>query len=126
MKKGYCIHFNGIECEICKKGIKYSDVMKGNEKGAFFYPCVKKYSILETVTCPEYQDPTDEQVENSLKEQKERLTLIESALYVIRESDETRGVIKCPKCGNELHFVKHENRHIWGKCKTPDCLGWMM
>jgi len=38
-----------------------------------------------------------------------------------------KGIIKCPKCGEDLHYtVAGCNGHIWGKCKTENCLQWMM
>lgn len=36
------------------------------------------------------------------------------------------GSIKCPKCDSTLHYsISSYNGHIWGKCETNNCLGWM-
>ena len=38
-----------------------------------------------------------------------------------------RGIVICPKCNGELMYtVASINGHIWGKCKTKDCISWMM
>ena len=38
-----------------------------------------------------------------------------------------RGIVICPKCNGELMYtVASINGHIWGKCKTKDCIQWMM
>lgn len=38
-----------------------------------------------------------------------------------------KGFIKCPKCGGKLFYtISNYNGHIWGKCQTENCVGWMM
>lgn len=30
-----------------------------------------------------------------------------------------------PKCKNELNYTRAKlNGHVWGKCKTDNCLSW--
>lgn len=37
------------------------------------------------------------------------------------------GTIKCPKCGNKLHYaISGYNNHFHGNCETENCLAWMM
>ena len=39
----------------------------------------------------------------------------------------SRGIVICPKCNGDLMYtVASSNGHIWGKCKTKDCIQWMM
>ena len=47
------------------------------------------------------------------------------ALVIIGELKEDQGKIKCPKCEGELHYTRAKNGHVWGKCKTENCLSWM-
>jgi transcriptional regulator with XRE-family HTH domain len=52
---------------------------------------------------------------------------LSQAIKKIKEiKDKNISIIECPKCGKSLHFSKNElNGHIWGKCETKDCLGWI-
>jgi transcriptional regulator with XRE-family HTH domain len=36
-----------------------------------------------------------------------------------------KGSIICPVCNKRLHYVKHSNGHIWGKCETENCIQFM-
>ena len=48
------------------------------------------------------------------------------AISEISEKEENRGKIPCPKCQGELNYTRASlNGHVWGKCKTEDCLSWM-
>lgn len=52
-----------------------------------------------------------------------RFTLL--AIKTIKDQNENKGIIECPKCKGELHFTRaFSNGHIWGKCKTENCLSW--
>lgn len=47
------------------------------------------------------------------------------ALDLIAKQEGSKGKISCPKCGNDLHWTRAStNNHIWGKCKTENCLSW--
>jgi hypothetical protein len=35
------------------------------------------------------------------------------------------GSIICPSCNNTLYYEVYKNGHIWGKCKTFECLHWV-
>lgn len=39
-----------------------------------------------------------------------------------------RGIIPCPACGRDLHYLAKTSAKgtIWGTCSTPDCLTWMV
>jgi hypothetical protein len=39
-----------------------------------------------------------------------------------------RGIIPCPKCGGQLHYLAKATARgtIWGTCATKDCLTWMV
>jgi hypothetical protein len=77
-----------------------------------------------------------------MKIDDERLSQLKSAISQIREkhkipikwgvqsNDKTKsaaGTIICPRCKGTLNYsVSGHNGHIWGKCDTDNCLGWMM
>lgn len=39
-----------------------------------------------------------------------------------------RGIVKCPKCSGDLHYLAKTSAlgTIWGKCSTEGCLTWMV
>lgn len=47
------------------------------------------------------------------------------ALEIIKGMKESTGEIDCPVCGNKLSYVRQHNGHVWGKCKTENCLSWI-
>lgn len=56
---------------------------------------------------------------------KEDFFLIMEAMCTILDLKGTVGQIKCPKCGGILQWSRAStNQHIWGKCKTENCLMW--
>lgn len=49
-------------------------------------------------------------------------TLLES-INLIMESDKLSGVVKCPRCGGDLHYGKSAyNGHFYGVCVTKKCI----
>jgi hypothetical protein len=48
------------------------------------------------------------------------------ALKLIKDKKEDKGKIECPKCKGDLIYSRaSSNGHVWGKCKTDNCLSWM-
>jgi len=55
------------------------------------------------------------------------LKYILDAIKLISKETGTEGKIKCPKCGNDLHWTRTSSRnHVWGKCETENCISWML
>ena len=50
---------------------------------------------------------------------------IMEALGKIQDLKENSGTIECPKCKGDLMYRRAKNGHVWGRCKTPDCISWM-
>lgn len=68
-------------------------------------------------------DELEKQAEDQIEKLGEGLF---KAIDEIRKLEELEGKIECPICRNDLFYTKNsKNRHIWGKCKNPDCLKWM-
>jgi hypothetical protein len=60
------------------------------------------------------------------KEEGNHIKNIIKALTLIVKEEGNQGKIICPKCGNDLHWTRaSSNKHVWGKCKTENCLSWM-
>jgi hypothetical protein len=59
------------------------------------------------------------------KEYQETFKLIAQARKVMSDSGLKGGTVECPKCKGSLNWSKHSNGHIWAKCASKDCIGWM-
>lgn len=52
---------------------------------------------------------------------------IVEALKIIKDLKENQGIIECPRCKGRLNYTRAEsNGHVWGNCKTENCLNWAM
>lgn len=57
---------------------------------------------------------------------KEDFYLIMEAMCTISDLKGTVGQIKCPACGGILRWSRAPtNKHVWGKCRTVNCLTWL-
>jgi hypothetical protein len=54
-----CVHFRGIQHDVCGAGVRLLDVRVVPEKGPYRWPCVERNRDLEN--CPKRVFPTDEQ-----------------------------------------------------------------
>lgn len=66
-----------------------------------------------------------------LEIKEEKINNVVSAILEItnkyEEDKQLLGSITCPECGGELCYtIASSNKHIWGTCKTKNCLSWVM
>lgn len=126
MKKGTCRHFNGVQNETCKVGIRYDDFAFPG------LPCIIKYRRSDLATCDRYEEPTDDEVaewREYLDRRMEMHRKVGPAIVEIKrqhKGESWQGVIDCPCCGGRLH-VSHAayNGHCHGRCETDGCIAWM-
>ena len=143
MKDGWCKHFNGMRDEgaTCKRGHDYRAICGKPDWGIFtVIPCNDKNET--DVKCADFELPTEAELAEQEKEFQERFDFTQTAIALIVEKTKAnpkwepeldkkvegcQGTVECPKCKGELHYsVAGGNNHIWGRCKTEECLSWMM
>ena len=144
MKGKTCRHYNGSwHNKTCRAGVCYDDVTPDPEKpgSAFRKPCQEAPGphglkvLAETGpqgTCDKREWETAEDLaanEKAIEEAIERMEKVMPLVARVKEEHAGRswkGVEVCPCCGGHLH-LSHSgyNGHVWGKCETPGCLGWM-
>lgn len=114
-----CIHFNGVQNEICDAGLIYPKVN----------PCFKDHVGLP---CAQRRFPTQEEVDKYTKEMECRFENMRKALTIVakikkeHKGHSWKGVETCPICDGKLHLTHSSvNGHVWGKCETENCLAWM-
>jgi len=127
-----CIHFNGVQNDTCKAGIKYTE-LKGRGFPCFRGGMAYKLKTTETqIGCDKLEWPSEEYIQNELKEHDDAFAKVEAGLNAVKHIREEykgrhfRGVIECPVCKGKLH-VRHAacNAHVHAHCETPDCIAWM-
>jgi hypothetical protein len=60
------------------------------------------------------------------EEVEQLLANMGTALDAISKQVGNGGKIECPVCKGDLYWRRARiNGHVWGKCKTENCLSWM-
>lgn len=149
MRKGVCIHYNGMSPnETCKKGHAYLVVARPKneeEISASASPIFALYNRLPCVEkncvggCSDYRLPTDTEVagfdkkidlfvDKFLKQMNIVRPLI---LTSVREKGGEKkfieGSITCPICevGQVFYtYHGHVNGHVHAECTTENCVRW--
>lgn len=128
-KDSRCRFYTGYRDETCKKGVNYRAHTGGPDLGwAARLPCIPDSPLNKEpmANCEHYQPYTPEEIEQQERDIEERMKTMSLALSLIPKKGDN-GTVKCPKCSGELTWSRaRSNGHVWGKCKTPDCMAWMM
>lgn len=136
MKKGRCIHYNGLQNECCKAGVRYKDLTQNLQVA----PCLE-YEVrpgYEKAACDKRELPTAEQVaenERIVKEMYERHLRVHPLVLAMKKNHKETGtkrwkhaveIFACPGCDvGSLTVVIHRNGHTQGKCSTKWCVAWI-
>jgi len=129
-----CVHFTGIQHELCKAGINYHDQF-GSGAGCFAnIPCshTKDESPRE---CNKVQYPTRSEAEAEEAEREAHTKKAMNAMRSAHEDAKAKGLregnggsssMKCPLCtdGELRYSVAGCNGHMHAGC-TNGCVSWM-
>lgn len=125
---GRCVHFTGVQRDICEAGVKYADV-RGTTTRPFGLPCIQQYA--NGATCDKAKWPTREEAEAEEAEFEAAYARINACLKAIRVMHgKARGLsdqMPCPTgCGGTLRYsISAYNGHVHGQCSTEKCASWM-
>lgn len=120
-----CQHFNGIQNDRCKAGVRYEP------KGPL--PCWVE-DREPGWQCDKRELHTREQAEADFEDMERsmaRFRLVMTAVkpwrtWTKQNRVAKQEVIECPACKGRLHLSQAAyNGHVWGKCETPACVEWM-
>ena len=149
MKHGSCMHFNGVQNEVCKKGIPYAKfepghpciqlIQKSARGGTYLRPGEVPASsepfpgAQPTDRCEFYEEPTDEQVQAERLEQEASMQRARAAIKIASQwrvkpkpKQDRQEVVECPVCKGKLHLSQSAyNGHVHGQCETADCVSWV-
>lgn len=138
-KMARCVHFNGIGNPTCRAGVRYDDVRvdhapipytsRGRDYTAIrSLPCNVNLNHCGAA-CERQEFMTREQAEREEAEQRAEFEHIMTARRLVVEATANAGGaghVTCPKCGGRLGYSQAaSNGHVWAKCETLNCLGWM-
>ncbi len=129
MRKGTCKHFNGIQNDVCEKGVEYDLIREKDKRIA----CIREWDgqNKEAGHCTQFEPPTDEEIAEYEKKIEAWVISTSSARNAITEYIENggdfAGTFPCPICDTGiLHYSRADyNGHIHAKCSTEDCVAWM-
>lgn len=105
-----CVHFTGIQKNVCKAGVLYQSLMVEGWKGL---PCIATGKLTHEercAACPHFKLPTPEEVKEELEGFAKAFEKIAAGLSTCCEAplntaETKRSVTKtCSKCG---HMVMH-------------------
>lgn len=149
MDHGKCIHFNGIQNDLCKRGVAYKQfganrpcvrfLHKSARGGTYLRPgeipasSVPLFDESTGKACPFFEEPTAAQVQDDRREAEMALRKVEVAINVANKwrvkpkPDNNRyEVVECPVCKGNLSLAQSSyNGHCRGKCETDGCVEWM-
>lgn len=151
MMKGYCVHFSGTISDICDLGFNYIQVARKQTQEEIDWhnenfpdhplersgiskrmPCATR----NEVSCPDYQEPTQEDLSSQEEEIASFLQRVDATRKVIiryidsegQKGHDFIGNIPCPICNNgtvEFTYAGSYNGHIHARCNTSECVQWM-
>jgi len=128
-----CVHFNGIQHEVCKVGVKYDDVMVQGSG----LPCVCIGSRGgEGIPCAQRRYPNTEEVAADKANVDELFRIGDKVMAAITADAEAKGYrrgnggsgeVTCPACadGKLAYRVAGYNGHRHAKCSTAGCVSFM-
>lgn len=116
-----CVYFTGVQNKKCESGVTYP-------KDYRHLPCHKSGNL----SCSKQRFPNEEEVKEFVRETELRFRNMEKAFVIVgkikkeHKGKNWAGIEVCPICGGKLHLSHSAfNGHVWGKCETAKCLGWM-
>jgi len=129
-----CKHFNGIQHDQCRAGVKYRDLFGDGPGWAAHLCCMREKQ--STVTCSSCEFPTREEAEKDADVWMARLNRTTLCVKAAHDDAKSKGLkrgsggvgnMPCPSgCGGTLRYsVASVNGHMHAACSTKGCVSWM-
>lgn len=145
-KDGKCKFFNGVQNDLCDRGVKYSQFLPklpciqfipiSKNGGTYLSPGEEPVELhplpnaAAPETCPFYEENTPEEI---LKEQQDdaahfalvvKILPMIAAWKVFPKPEKHRSeVVECPICQGKLHLSQSPyNGHAHAVCETENCV----
>ena len=126
-ESGTCVHFNGVQHDICKAGVAYS-TFPGQG-----IPCMQDFA--KDHVCELRRFPTPEEIAQKAAAREAARQRFELAFGVVKKDMKAKGLrkgkggggqVECPACKGVLAYsVAGCNGHVHGRCSTDGCVWWM-
>lgn len=151
MNHGTCVHFNGVQNVLCKRGVSYQvnwpngpkpcikTLHKSANGGTYLAPGEQPSETKpfpgsdKAKPCPHYEEPTSEQVQADRKEMDANIERTLAAIRIAstwrvkpKPAADRNEMVECPVCKGHLHLSQSAyNGHVHGRCETSGCVSWM-
>lgn len=113
-KRGHCIHFTGIQNEICELGISYADYRR---EGVSFLKTLPCFGGETRGRCARFLEPTEQQLK-AYEDACNRDAEVVVAISVEVAEGKTEGEAVCA-CGGRIRW-KYGSRVLRAKCDRCD------
>lgn len=128
-----CVHFTGIQHDICKAGVNIRALVGGSNLGwAGRLPCLLMDAAKCEVICQARKLLTREEAEAEVLRSNEKIEQLLKVLAAAKEDAAVKGYkqgnggrdsMVCPRCGGTLHYsVASVNGHMHGLMSQPRLL----
>ncbi len=149
MTDGQCMHFNGMQHELCKRGVRYDRFKPGKPCIQLLHKSARGGTYLRAgevpaetkpfpgaqakECCPFYAELSAKEVQDERAASDAHLEKTIAAIKVAgawrvrpKPAQDRSGTVECPVCKGKLHLSQSAyNGHVHGKCETADCVAWM-
>ena len=134
---GRCIHFKGIQNEVCKAGVNVRQLVGGPDFGwGARLPCLLMDAGKCEAECASRKLLTREEAETAVKEPDASLKRTLTAVALAHKHADEQGLgegnggaseLPCPlECGGTLRYrVASYNGHMHAACSTKGCVSWV-
>lgn len=133
----YCQHYRrGKGSDMtCGAGMDLKTTQIAHVDGGMRWgPCIGGHTLDDPLShCRHWLRRTREMGEKRADKMQRSMDILTKAMPVIstwrtkpKPSHDKQEVIKCPACDGRLHLRQSAyNGHVWAKCETSDCVGFI-
>jgi hypothetical protein len=136
--RNYCVHYAPREGNGCKAGMDIETIRcvptpsSNGSKMVKWGPCIGGHTLADPCShCPKWERRSLEDAEHyadDIEAALHRMTVVMPVISAWRNQEPRgkSGVIECPSCKGRLHLSQAAcNGHVWAKCETEGCVGFI-
>lgn len=120
----HCRHFNGVQFDACKLGIRFDQVRDDSKPIYRRMPCVV-YGDVEPPECPQRAFLTAEEIAAERDKAAEHMAACLEMRRQISKLPDATGTVTCVLCGQPARYNRAPNGHVWCRCSTEGCVRWI-
>jgi hypothetical protein len=119
-----CRHFNGVQFDACKVGIRFDHVRDDAKPVYRRLPCIV-YGDVEPPPCPQRDLPTEAEIAAERDKSNQHAAAAMEMRAQISKLPDVAGDVVCVLCGDLARWKRAPNGHVWCRCSTEGCVRWI-